>query len=99
MKHPALDELRKIMQLEDWTSFCPEKNREEALAKWIEKWVVEVERSQLVVDPKYLDSESMDFVKYRMGQVLGEALTEDCVTFKTEARKVSGHLLGIRRGK
>lgn len=99
MKHKALDELRKIMKIEDWTEFCPEKNRDLALDLWIEKWLVDVEQSQSVVDPKYLDSESMDFVKYRMGQVLGEALTEECVTFKTTARKISGQLIGLRRGK
>lgn len=99
MKHPALDELRKIMQIKDWTEFCPERDREDALQLWAEKWLIEVEQSQSVVDAKYLDSDSSDFVKYRMGQVLGEALTEECVTFKTTARKISGHLLGIRRGK
>jgi hypothetical protein len=99
MKHPALDELKALIKLRDWTEFCPEKNREEALSQWISKWLIEVEQSQLVVDAKYLDSESSDFVKYRMGQILGEALTEECVTFKTTSRKISGHLIGLRRGK
>lgn len=99
MKHPALKELREIIKQRDWTEFCPEKTRDEALSQWIDKWIIEVEQSQSVVDPKYLDSEHSDFIKYRMGQVLGEALTEECVSFTTTARKISGHLLGIRRGK
>jgi hypothetical protein len=99
MKHQALDELYKIMQLKDWTDFCPEKNREESLQQWIAKWLIEVEQSQLVVDSKYLNSEASDFVKYRMGQVLGEALTEECVTFKVDNRKISGKLVGLRRSK
>lgn len=99
MKHPALDELRKIMKIEDWTNFCPEKDRMIALQEWTDKWLLEIEQSQLVVDPKYLSSEHTDFVKYRMGQVLGEALTEECITFTSAARKISGHLIGLRRGK
>lgn len=99
MKHPAVEELYKLLKIKDWTEFCPEKLRAEALDEWAAKWLIQVEQSQLVVDTKYLDSESMDFVKYRMGQVLGEALTEDCVTFKTEKKRVSAKMVGIRRAK
>lgn len=99
MKHPALEELKALLKERDWTEFCPEKTRQDLLDKWVEKWIIEVEQSQLVVDSKYLNSEASDFVRYRMGQILGEALTEECVTFKTTARKISGHLIGLRRGK
>lgn len=99
INHPAIEQLRKIMQITDWTSFCPEKQRADALDKWIIRWLVEVEQSQLVVDSKYLSSENNDFVKYRMGQILGEVLTEECVTFTSSSRKITGHLLGVRRGK
>lgn len=98
MKHPAVEELRKILKLKDWTDFCPERDRELALDLWLHKWLIQVEQSQLVVDTKYLDSDSLDFVKYRMGQVLGEALTEECVTFKTEKKQVKAKMIGIRRG-
>lgn len=99
MKHPAVKELYELIKERDWTEFCPERVRAEALDMWVAKWLIEVEQSQLVVDSKYLDSESMDFVKYRMGQVLGEALTEECVTFKTEKKRVSAKMVGIRRNK
>lgn len=99
MKHPAIDELYNIIKEQDWTSFCPEKNRKDLLDKWVEKWIIEVEQSQSVVDAKYLDSDSLDFVKYRMGQVLGEALTEECVAFKSAARKITASMVGLRRGK
>lgn len=99
MKHPALTELYEIIKKEDWTEFCPEKNRKDLLDKWTEKWIIEVEQSQFVVDSKYLDSDSSDFIKYRMGQVLGEALTEECVNFKSAARKITASMVGLRRGK
>lgn len=99
MKHPAVKELFEIIKQRDWTDFCPEKTRQEQLLLWLDKWLMEVEQSQHVVDSKYLDSESSDFVKYRMGQVLGEALTEECVTYKTEKKKITASLVGLRRGK
>lgn len=99
MKHPAIKELQTIIKEKDWTEFCPEKTRAELLEQWIAKWLIEVEQSQSVVDAKYLNSEQSDFVKYRMGQVLGEALTEECVHFSTNARKISATMVGLRRGK
>lgn len=99
MKHPALTELYNILKERDWTEFCPEKRRADLLDLWVEKWLMEVEQSQLVVDTKYLTSEHSDFVKYRMGQVLGEALTEDCVSYKTTGKKISASMVGLKRGK
>ena len=99
MNHPAIKELYTIMKEQDWTSFCPEKKRAELLDKWVEKWIKEVEQSQLVVDTKYLNSEHSDFVKYRMGQVLGEQLTEECVNYKMEDKKITASMVGLKRGK
>jgi hypothetical protein len=97
MKHPALKELYNILKERDWTEFCPEKIRSDKLDLWVEKWIVEVEQSQLVVDEKYLDSEHLDLVKYKLGQNLGEALAEECVTYKKEQKKISANLIGLRR--
>ena len=97
MKHPALKELHSILRIEDWTSFCPEKNRELELNKWIAKWIVEVEQSQSVVNKKYLDSEHLDLVKYKLGEQLGQCLAEECVLFKTEEKNISGHMIALRR--
>ena len=99
MKHRALKQLQEIIRLRDWTEYCPEQKREEALTKWIEDWIIEVEQSQSVVDSKHLNSDMSDFVKYRMGQVLGESLTEECVKFTIEKNKITATMLGIKRGK
>ena len=97
MKHPGLKELYNILKVQDWTSFCPEKDRELLLDKWIAKWIVEVEQSQSVVNQKYLDSEHLDIVKYKLGETLGQSLAEECVAFKTEERKISGNMIALRR--
>lgn len=99
MKHPAVKELQQLIKIRDWTEFCPEKTRQEMLDQWIAKWLIAVEQSQPVVNTKSLSSEQMDFVKYRMGQVLGEALTEDCVNYKTTEQKVTASMVGLKRAK
>lgn len=97
-KHPAIKELYTIIKTPDWTSFCPEKTREEMLNAWIATWMIQVEQSQSVVNPKYLDSEHADFIKYRMGQILGEALTEECVKFETDKKQIKASMVGLKRG-
>jgi hypothetical protein len=97
VKHPALKELYNILKEKDWTEFCPEKTRQEMLDQWVDTWVVEVEQTQLVVDKKYLDSEHLDLVKYRLGQDLGNSLAEECVSFKSEDKRISASMVGIRR--
>jgi hypothetical protein len=99
VKHPAIKELYNIIKVEDWTNFCPEKNRQALLDEWIEKWMIQVEQSQSVVNPKLLDSEHSDFIKYRMGQILGEALTEECVSFETDKKQIKARMVGLKRGK
>lgn len=97
MKHPALKELYNILKIKDWTDFCPEKDREEKLKAWEEKWIVEVEQSQSVVNPKYLTSEYNDEIKYKMAQTLAEVLAEECTSYVTEKNKITAKMLSIRR--
>jgi hypothetical protein len=97
MKHPAIRELYEIIKKEDWTSFCPEKDRRELLEKWEARWVSSVEAEQLVMDKKYLTSEFSDMVKERLAQNLAEGLTEECVHFTITDKKVKAQLVGLRR--
>lgn len=96
-KHQALIELRAILRLPDWSNFCPEKLREEKFEEWIERWIIDVEYSQAVVSTKYLDSEYSDVIKLKLGQSLGEELTEDCVGFKTQDKKITASMCALRR--
>jgi hypothetical protein len=97
MKHPAIKELYNILKVQDWTSFCPEKERQALLDKWLDKWVVELEQSQSVVNKKYLDSEHLDLVKYKLGEQLGQSLAEECVTYNIEEKNISGQMIALRR--
>lgn len=97
MKHPALKELFDIIKERDWTEFCPEKLRQDKLEQWIDKWTVEVEQSQSVVNPKYLTSEYNDEIKYKMAQNLAEMLAEECTNYTTEKNKITAKMTALRR--
>jgi hypothetical protein len=96
-KHPAIKELYEIIKKEDWTSFCPEKNRAELLEKWEQKWLANVDSTQLIMDKKYLTSDYSDMIKEKMAQNLAEQLTEECVQFNITDRSIKAQMLGIRR--
>lgn len=87
----ALEELRSIIKLPN------ELLREEQLQLWTERWIKDLEFSQDVVDTKYLTSEYNDTIKIRMAQIMAEDLAEDCVSFKTEKKRISGTMLAFRR--
>lgn len=95
--HQALIELRAILRLPDWTTFCPEKLREEQFEDWCNRWVIDVEFTQAVVNTKYLDSEYSDVIKTKLGQSLGEDLTEECVSFKTQDKRITASMCALRR--
>lgn len=97
IKHPALEELYEILKEKDWTPFCPERNREKLLNEWVDKWVVDLERSQAVVNPKKLTSEASDTIRVYMAQVLAEALAEECTIYKVEEKRIDASLVALRR--
>lgn len=97
MKHEALKELLAIIKLPDWSEFCPEKVREEQLKAWIDRWIVDVEFSQSVVDSKYLTSEFNDIIKMKLAQSAAEDLAENCMSYKVEKKKITGAMMAFRR--
>lgn len=97
MKHDALTELRNIVKIADWSSFCPEKLRAELLDDWINRWLVSPEFTQAVVNTKYLDSEYSDIIKTKLAQSLAEDLAENCISYKTADKKITASMVALRR--
>jgi hypothetical protein len=97
VKHPAILELFDLIKEKDWTEFCPEKSRADKLEQWVEKWIVDVELSQSVVNPKYLTSEYNDEIKYRMAQNFSEILAEDCTTYTNQKNRITAKMTALRR--
>jgi hypothetical protein len=95
--HPALTELYEIIKAEDWSSFCPEKLRQEKLDKWCRDWVVDVEFTQAVVSTEYLSSEYHDIIKYKLAQSLAEDLAEDCTQFTMADCSINAKMMAFRR--
>lgn len=96
-KHPAIKELYDIIKVEDWSSFNPEKTRQELLERWERSWIVDVEFSQAVVNTNYLTSEYNDIIKLKLAQSLAEDLSESCTLYKTENKKVTAQMCALRR--
>lgn len=96
-KHPAIKQLYDIIKVEDWSSFCPEKVRQDKLDQWVKNWVVDVEFTQAVVNKDYLTSEYNDLIKVKLAQSLAEDLAEDCTIYKTENTQISAKMCAIRR--
>lgn len=97
MKHPAIKALYDIIKIEDWSNFCPERTREEALKKWERAWIVDVEFTQSVVSTKYLTAEYNDVIKYKLSQSLGDELAETCTIFNTKDKQISANMCALRR--
>lgn len=97
--HPAIKELYKLIQKKDWSEFYPEKTRQQILEMWIEKWIVPVEFSQSVIDTKYLTSEFDDIIKTKLGQGITDELMNDCITYNTKDREITGTCVALRREK
>jgi hypothetical protein len=95
--HPAIKELYTIINIEDWSTFNPEKTRKEELDKWVKTWVVDVEFTQAVVNTDYLTSEYNDIIRLKLAQSLAEDLAETCTIYKTEDKKISAKMCAIRR--
>lgn len=97
MKHDALNELRALIKIPDWSEFCPEKLRQELLEDWIGRWIADVEFSQDVVSTNYLTSEYSDLIKIKLAQSLAEDLAEEAVTYKTHDKRITASMCALRR--
>jgi hypothetical protein len=93
----ALKELRKIAQMPDQKHWNCTEMRERALEDWIEKWIIQLEYEQSVLNPRYLDVEFQDFLKEHIGKKLTDQAMEDAVEISTEKTKIKGNLICLRR--
>lgn len=97
--HPAVRELLQIIRERDWTEFCPEKNREILILEWIEKWFVNIDVSQNVVNTGNLTSEASDLLKVYLAQKMAEELAEECSLYSTKKHSIGVSMMALRRKK
>lgn len=87
----------KIVELEGDAFRSGKLLRKMAMQEWINRWVVEVEDRQLVVDSKYLQTDQHDELLNAMCIKISEKLLETCGTVHKESRQVKLTVLGLRR--
>lgn len=93
----AVKELQEIIQIRDDKSFKYAKSREEQLLEWLYKWVETVDHQQLVLNPKHLDSEYTDLIKYKLTQNMLEDVSEAGVEYSTTQNSLKASISVFRR--
>lgn len=91
MKHPALLELRDLVNVPD------HELRSQLLEHWFDRWTIPLEFTQAVVNTDVLESEHADLVKIHLARSLAEDLAEDCVSYEMRPKRVTASMVGIRR--
>ena len=93
----ALKELRKIAQMPDQKHWNCTEMRERALEEWINKWIIELNYEQTVINRRYLTSDFEDFLKEHVGKKLADQAMEDAIEITSEKTKLNGKLVCLRR--
>jgi hypothetical protein len=93
----ALSQLRKIAKITDQKHWNCTEMRERALENWINHWIIQLNKEQLILNTKDLPINFEDLIKERLfTNMLDDIMTEAAVITK-EPNKIKGELLCIRR--
>lgn len=93
----AIKELKTIVQERDDQGFKYSQTRENLLSDWLYRWVDTVEKQQLVLDQKYIDSEYTDFIKMKLTENMAEEISEAAVEYTTSQNALKASISVIRR--
>ena len=93
----ALKELRKIVQMPDQKHWNCTEMRERALEEWIEKWFIELEYEQAVLNKRYLSLDFEEFLKEHVGKKLSEQALEEAIEITSDNTKLKGKMICLRR--
>ena len=93
----ALKELRKIVQMPDQTHWNCTEIRERALEEWIDKWILELEYEQAVLNQRYLSLDFEEFLKEHVGKKLAEQAMEEAIDITKQKTQLKGKLVCLRR--
>lgn len=93
----ALKELRKIIQIPDQKHWNCTEVREKALEDWIDKWFIELEYEQSVLNKKYLSLDFEEFLKEHIGKKLSEQALEEAIEITSDNTKLKGKMVCLRR--
>jgi len=88
MEHPAIIELRKLM------------NDNKVIDNWTKKWLIEVTHSQPVLDKKYITGEYHDVICQHITKESADKLIEkQGVGFDISDHTYTANMLCLKQGK
>ena len=85
--------------IEDWhdCSYVGKRNLKKEILNWTDRWVVLSKVDMDIANPKMLTTENEDLIKYRLGEMISEQLTEECLLFDLKKHKLSATIISMRR--
>ena len=69
----------------------------EYLEDWWDRWIVEVETSQIVINTKFLTSEYSDAIKFNLTKNVLDQAAEECIDFDLKEKRVTANFIALRR--
>ena len=86
--HPAVKELKELF---------PENP--EVIDAWVNKWFVEISKTQSVINKKYIDSPYEDFIIESIAHNMIDRMIEKMLEYDVDKNSYTASLIGLRRRK
>ena len=93
----CIKELVEIVSQKDEKVFKYADHRIKQIHQWIDRWIAEVESSQLIMNSKYMTSEFEDTIKEQLARNCQERLAEEVVEYTKSANKMQSKMLALRK--
>ena len=95
--NPAILQLLEIIENFSDYSYSGKRNLKKDVLDWTDRWITTHESEQILHNPRNLDSETLDLLKYELVKRLSDQLVEDSAIFFLQKHKLSVKLLSVTR--
>lgn len=95
--NPAILQLLEIIENFSDYSYSGKRNLKKDVLDWTDRWLVSHSSEQILHNPRNLDSETLDLLKYELVKRLSDQLVEDSAIFFLQKHKLSVKLLSVVR--
>jgi len=93
----ALKELETLIKYEGNRIENGYVKRKIALEEWIEKWIVQVEADQAIINKKNINLDFQEKMKELLTYRLIDSVSEECIIYKDNEKKFIAEIMAIRR--
>lgn len=95
--NPAILQLLEIIENYTDYSYSGKRTLKKDVLDWTDRWLVAHVSEQILHNPKNLDSDTLDLLKYELVKRLSDQLVEDSAIFFLQKHKLSVKLLSVTR--